>query len=75
MMRTKMSQGRLIMGCSMSDFAKAIAISSITQKDPDISEPLLRCELFLRFYGNDFDDGRKQRILDYLSAETFGTLT
>lgn len=59
---------RLKMGCSMHAAAKALARASILERDPLISPAGLRQALFLRFYGDDFDAGSRQRILGALGS-------
>ncbi|OHD29228.1 MAG: hypothetical protein A2086_16685 [Spirochaetes bacterium GWD1_27_9] len=52
---------RLKMGFSMFESARKIVLSTIKdQKD-------IKKELFLRFYGNDFDELSKERILNRIS--------
>ena len=58
---------RLRMGCSMYDFSKQLVIHSIQEREPGLSPSGLRCALFLRFYGNDFDSKKRQAILGHLS--------
>lgn len=57
---------KLLMALSMFETARALVIASLPK---DISESELRKELFLRFYGNDFDEDEKikiiQRLLEY----------
>ncbi len=68
LMMKKSSEERLIIGCSMFTFAKAIVRSSIMQKNGDIPLCDLRKELFLRFYGNDMDKKTRERIAFYFSG-------
>lgn len=57
---------KLLMALSMFETARELVIASLPK---DISESELRKELFLRFYGNDFDEDEKikiiQRLLEY----------
>lgn len=57
---------KLLMALSMFETARELVIASLPK---DISESELRKELFLRFYGNDFDEDQKikiiQRLLEY----------
>jgi len=62
MMMKKTGEQRFLMGCSMFTFAQTIVRSSIMQKDMDISRGELRKELFIRFYGTDFDKDTRSRI-------------
>ena len=54
---------RLKMGCSMSATARALARASVLAQDPHASTAVLRCALFLRFYGQEFDAAERERIL------------
>lgn len=54
---------KLLMALSMFETAREMIIASLPK---DISESELRKELFLRFYGNDFDDEEKARIIKRL---------
>ena len=70
MMKEKSNAERLIMGCSMFKTAKTIVHSSIPEKKPDIAENELRVEIFLRFYGLDFSETEKQKIIHHLMTYT-----
>ena len=67
MMRSKSAQERALMGFSMFNMAKQVIISSIFDKCPNADETTIRRELFLRFYGDDFDEVQKHLIVKYLS--------
>lgn len=54
---------KLLMALSMFETARALVIASLPK---DISESELRKELFLRFYGNDFDEDEKKKIIQRL---------
>lgn len=56
---------RMAMACEMFGTAKALARASILQHGP-LPESEVRCQLFLRFYGHDFDEPERARILEYL---------
>lgn len=58
MLMRKSGVDRLKMGASMFDMAKKIILASLGSKSKE--------EMFLRFYGNDFDENRKARILKHL---------
>jgi len=58
---------RLTMGCSMHDFSKQLVKASILNKDPNISKSGLAKELFLRFYGNDFNEQDRDKICAHLT--------
>lgn len=57
---------RLKMGCSMYDTAKEIVKSSILEKEKDITALELKKKIFLRFYGHEFTEARRQKILEAL---------
>ena len=69
LLRNHTPEERLIMGCSMYDFARQLVVSSLLQNDPHLSQGVLRRELFLRFYGNEFDSTRRSKIIEYLLRE------
>lgn len=58
---------RLRMGCSMFDAAKQIVKSSILHKNPHCSPQEMKKEIFLRFYGREFSDIQKEKVLKGLS--------
>lgn len=64
--KSKSGEERLTMGCSMFDFSKEIVISSIKNKNPDISNKDLKIEIFNRFYQNDFDPSTLKKIENHL---------
>lgn len=60
---SRSGEEKLLMALSMFETARELVIASLPK---DISESELRKELFLRFYGNDFDDEEKARIIKRL---------
>jgi hypothetical protein len=66
LLMAKTGEERLIMGCSMFDFAKSIVISSIKNDNPRLSPSEIRQELFKRFYQNDFTALQTKKILALL---------
>lgn len=56
---------RLAMACEMFQTAKALARAGILQHGP-LPESEVRCQLFLRFYGNDFNEEQRTKILEAL---------
>lgn len=66
LLMAKTGEERLMMGCSMFDFAKSIVISSIKNNHPGISPSDLRKELFKRFYQTDFTAVQIEKILAML---------
>jgi len=67
LIRKKTPEERLRMGCSMYDFSKSLVTRSILESFPNLTQVEIRREIFLRFYGNDFDSAKSQKILEYLS--------
>lgn len=67
MLMARSPQERSRMGVEMLAMSRAIVISSIKAEFPDISPVELKQKLFLRFYGNDFNDEQKKKILAYLA--------
>ncbi len=51
---------RLLMGLEMFETARKIVLSSFPE---NLSENEIRKRLFLRFYGNDFSEDEKEKIL------------
>lgn len=70
MIRQKSPAERLAMGCSMYDFSKRLVTSSILKEKPHLSPSELRTELFLRFYGNDFDLAKQQKIIRHIATRS-----
>lgn len=66
MMAKKTGEERLKMGCSMYELSKQLVISSIMQQNPDASPTLVHREVFLRFYGQDFDSKSREKIINHL---------
>jgi len=67
MMMRKSGEERMLMGFSMYETAKQFVVSSIKNNNPNISLSELRQEIFLRFYGNDFNKINKEKVKIYLS--------
>ena len=61
-------QERLAMACRMHAAAKALARAAIL-RDSSPSPEELRVLLFLRFYGQDFGEGEKTKILAWLGGK------
>ena len=59
---------RLKMGCSMFDAAKEIVKSSLLNENPGLTARELKEKIFLRFYGLDFSESQKQKIIAGLSG-------
>jgi hypothetical protein len=58
---------RLAMACRMFSAAKALALASIP-KDETLSPGEIKAFLFLRFYGEDFGEEDRQRIVAQLKG-------
>lgn len=63
MIRMKTPEERFKMGCSMYETSRYLVIRSILENNPHISPVGLQKELFLKFYGNDFDLAEQEKIL------------
>lgn len=53
---------RVIMGCSMFNASRQIVKSAILSQSPKLSEKEIKKELFLRFYGMEFNAAQKSKI-------------
>lgn len=62
----KSKQARLRMGCSMFAAAKKIVRSAILNQNPKITSGRMKAELFLRFYGGEFNAAEQEKILNGL---------
>ena len=60
---------RLLMGFSMFDSAKKIVLNAIFDQNPVITSSKLKEEIFLRFYGTEFSESEKKKILNYLKRD------
>ena len=69
LMMSKTGQERLLMGCSMYDTAKEIVRSSIYNDHPGIIEADMRREIFLRFYGREFNRDEREKFIKALALE------
>ena len=67
LLRNHTPEERLIMGCSMYDFARQLVVNSLTQGRRRLPPGVLRRELFLRFYASEFDPDRRIDIMRRLS--------
>lgn len=63
LMREKSGVERLAMGCSMFDTCKILVSKSIFEQHPNADQRILQREIFLRFYGMDFDVTTSDRII------------
>jgi len=69
LMMRKSGEQRLLMGCSMYDTAKQIVRSAIYNSRPGITEVEMKKEIFLRFYGPEFSQAERERMLSALVSE------
>lgn len=63
MLLRRSGEERLKMGCSMYATARALVMASLLEKDPLASPTALRRALFLRLYGEEFDEETRGKIL------------
>lgn len=54
---------RMIMGSRMFDACREMSLASLPE---DLSDTEIRMRLFLRFYGNEFDEETREEIVEYL---------
>ena len=57
---------KLLIALSMFETARELVIASLPE---ELSEKERRKELFLRFYGNDFDQEEKEKIIKSICRE------
>jgi len=69
LMMRKSGQQRLVMGCSMYDTAKEIVRSAIYNSRPGITEAEIKREIFLRFYGQEFSEDDRKKLISALASE------
>ncbi len=69
LMMSKTGQQRLLMGCSMYDTAKQIVRSAIYNSRPGIKDAEVKREIFLRFYGQEFSESDRKKLLSALVSE------
>jgi hypothetical protein len=68
LMQAKSPEQRLIMGCSMFNCSKQLVINAILRQTPTLAPLELRIEIFLKFYGNEFDVEHSEKIIRHLSC-------
>lgn len=69
MLLQRSGEARLLMGDSMYAAARALVRASILAATPRISPAQLRQQIFLRFYGREFDAPTRDKILAALAGE------
>ena len=72
MLLARPGEDRLRMGFSMYATARALVVASILAKEPDASPERIREAIFLRFYGRDFDEATRDRIVATLARSREG---
>jgi hypothetical protein len=70
MLLARSGEERLKMGSSMNATARALVRASVLARDPQASPVAVRRELFLRFYGHEFDAEARERILARLGRDS-----
>ncbi len=66
---SKSGEQRLLTGCSMYDTAKKIVQSALVSQQPEITAKEMREGIFSRFYGHEFTEAEKQKILSALASQ------
>ena len=66
MFSQKTPEERFIMGCSMYDTSKYLVTQAILRNNPGICPLELKKELFLRFYGDEFDLAERENFFAHL---------
>ena len=69
MLLARSGEERLRMAASMHATARALVLSSVRETEPYATPARLRQALFLRFYGHEFDEEARARILARLAVE------
>ena len=69
MIQAKSPSERANMGWSMYETSKLLVIRAIMEQNPGISKGALRREIFLKFYGSDFDPETRDKIIKHLEEE------
>ena len=72
MLLARSGEDRLLMGFSMYATARALVVASLLAKEPDASPERIRKAIFLRFYGRDFDETTRDRIVARLARSREG---
>ncbi|MDA8063953.1 MAG: hypothetical protein M0031_00410 [Thermaerobacter sp.] len=63
LLMAKNGQERMLLGAAMYAQARKIVEASVREHDPDASDREVRRQVFLRFYGGDFDAKTLRAIL------------
>jgi hypothetical protein len=65
LIRAKTPAERYKMGWSMYETSKCLITRAILENHPNLSKAAFQKEIFLKFYGDDFDLSARERILDH----------
>lgn len=68
MIMKRSPEKRLLMGFSMYDAARTIVMSAIMEQNPQISLEDIKKEIFLRFYGKEYNRLEIEKILRALDT-------
>lgn len=68
LMQKKTPYERLLMSSSMHATSKFLVMEAIKRNHPNISPAKMRQEIFLKFYGDDFSEEQKEKILIFLAT-------
>ena len=68
MIMRKSGEERLLMGCSMYETTRKIVHSAIGHQYPGISKTEMNREIFLRFYGMEFNPADREKTLSALTS-------
>ncbi len=68
MIMRKSGEERLLIGCSMYDTARKIVLNSIRNNHPEITNTEIKKEIFLRFYGLEFNLAEKELLLSKITS-------
>ena len=70
MLMQRTPEERIAMTYSMFESGKEIIRSSIRDHYPEISDSEMKKELFLRFYGQDFSEKQRKKIIKHLISNS-----
>lgn len=69
MLLARSGEERLRMAGSMFSAARQLAVAAILAADPSASPGAIRRALFMRFYGHEFDESAREKILARLGRD------
>lgn len=67
MFRNKTPTERHNMAWSMYEASRYLIVRSILEHNPNISKAAFQKELFIKFYGNDFDSAEQEKIFEHFN--------